>query len=169
MRVTALLVLLTLTGTAKSQPFSMDDYQIRWTIMGVGNTELRIMKSPQNTFINIYRSNGITSAAVRMSPEDAVLVAQALERTQEIFDSQQNTTENVAESIDTGNYEVTFRTSVFNGFSVVIQEKNRFNDQFSDRYGTNAVTLPLQEALGITTDLHSARELADYLDSQVAF
>ena len=75
----------------------------------------------------------------------------------------------MAESVDTGNYEVTFRTSVFNSFSVVIQEKNRFNDQFSDRYGTNAVTLPLHEALGISADLHNAQELADFLDSQVAF
>ena len=67
-----------------------------------------------------------------------------------------------------GNFEITFRTSIFNGFTVVIQEIDRFNDQYNDRYSTNAVTLPLEEAIGIQDNLSKANELIKFLDAQVS-
>jgi hypothetical protein len=168
MKKMILVLLIPLASVAYSQDFSVDDFLVRWTIMGVGNTELRVMKTQDATFINIYRSNGITSAAARMSGDDAVQVAEALNRTREIYDSQEGTSDNVSESVTTGNFEVTFRTSVFNGFSVVIQEIDRFNEQYNDRYSTNAVTLPLEEAIGIQQDLAKAIEMIEFLDNQVS-
>ncbi len=163
------LLLVSIVSVGHSQEFTVDDYLVRWTIMGVGNTEVRVMKTQESTFMNIYRSNGITSAAARMSGDDAVLVAEVLARSREIYASQLGSTENVSESITAGNFEITFRTSVFNGFSVVIQEIDRFNDQYNDRYVTNAVTLPLEEAVGIQADLLNANKLIEFIDSQVSF
>lgn len=150
-----------LAFSAQAQEFNIENYQVRWSIIGVGNTELRVMKNAERTYINVYRSNGITSAAARMSADDAVQVADALRRTEELFTAQQGSFENVSEKVTAGNFTVTFRTSVFNGFTVVIQE----NDQFS----TNAVTLPYDEAVGIRDDLAKAPALVAFLNSQVGF
>ena len=163
------LMLFSAVSVGHSQEFNIDDYQLRWTIMGVGNTEVRVMKTAELTFMNVYRSNGITSAAVRMSGDDAVLVAEALTRTEEVYTSQRGSSDNVSESVTTGNFEITFRTSVFNGFTVVIQEIDRFNDQYNDQYSTNAVTLPLEEAVGIQENLLQANELIRFLNSQISF
>jgi len=163
-----LIILLSTISVGYSQEFAVDDFLVRWTIMGVGNTELRVMKTQDATFMNIYRSNGIISAAARMSGDDAVQVAEALRRTREIYASQEGSSDNVSESFTSGNFEVTFRTSIFNGFTVVIQEIDRFNDQYNDRYSTNAVTLPLEEAIGIQENLSKANELIDFLDAQVS-
>ena len=162
------ILLLSAASVGYSQEFTVDDFLVRWTIMGVGNTELRVMKTQDATFMNIYRSNGITSAAARMSGDDAVQVANTLVRTQEIYASQEGSSDNVSESVTAGNFEVTFRTSIFNGFTVVIQEIDRFNDQYNDRYSTNAVTLPLEEAIGIQENLSKANELINFLDAQVS-
>jgi len=142
-----------------AQDFSMDDYLFRWSVMGVGNTEFRVMKNEESTYINVYRSNGLVSVAARMSGPDAVAVGQALARTREVFEAQRGTDDNVAESVIAGNFTVTFRTSVFAGFTVVIQENNRNS--------TNAVTLSLEEAIGVQPELLKAIEYIEFVDSRV--
>ena len=144
-----------------AQSFSIDDFQVRWVYQDVRNTSVRVMKNEERTFVNIYRSNGITSAAVHMSGPNSVAVGQALARTSEVFESQSSATDNVSEAVVAGDFTVTFRTSQFNGFSVVIQD----NAQFS----TNAVTLPLEEAVGIQPYLLQGVELIAFLNSKVGF
>lgn len=144
---------------ALAQDFSMDNYLFRWEVMGVGNTEFRVMKNEESTYINVYRTNGLVSVAARMSGPDAVAVGQALARTREMFEAQRGTDDNVAESVTAGNFTVTFRTSVFAGFTVVIQENTRNS--------TNAVTLSLEEAIGVQPELLKAVEYIDFLNSKV--
>ena len=160
----ALLILLASLGLsfslpAPAQDFSMDNYLFRWSVMGVGNTEFRVMKNAESTYINVYRSNGLVSVAARMPGSDAVAIGQALARTREVFEAQRGTDDNVAESVIAGNFTVTFRTSVFAGFTVVIQENNRNS--------TNAVTLSLDEAIGVQPELLKAIEYIDFLNSKV--
>ena len=152
---------LFLATSAWSQDLSIDDYLVRWHVMAAGNTEIRIMKTAERTYINVYRTNGLVSVAARMPGPDAVEVGTVLARTQEFFQAQQETEDNVAEKIEAGNFTVTFRTSVFSGFTVVIQENSRNS--------TNAVTLSREEAMAIQPELLRANEYIEYLDSKVDF
>jgi len=161
MRILLLVVLLPVLCAGQVQDFSLDDYLMRWSVAGVGNTELRIMRNEESSYINIYRSNGIVSSACRLPADDAVLVGEVLARTQEFFDAQQGSQDNVAETIDTGDFTVTFRTSVSAGFTVVIQG--------TDRTVTNAVTLNREEALGIQPALLKSREYVEFLNSKLGF
>lgn len=146
---------------AGAQEFSMDDYLFRWVVMSVGNTDFRVMKDEERSYINVYRTNGLVSVAARMPAADAVAVGEALARTQEVFEAQQGSSDNVAESVEAGNFTVTFRTSVFAGFTVVIQE--------SSRNSTNAVTLSREEAIGVQPELLKANEYIEYMESQLSF
>ena len=157
--VVGLLFCLALPATA--QDFSLDDYLMRWSVLAVGDTELRIMRNEETSYINVYRSNGIISAACRLPAEDAVLVGEVLARTQEFYEAQQGSSDNVAETLRAGDFTVTFRTSVFAGFTVVIQGQ--------DRTATNAVTLSREEAIGIQPELLKAREYVDFLNSKLGF
>lgn len=139
----------------------MDDYLLRWVVMTVGNTDFRVMKDEERSYINVYRDSGLVSVAARMPGPDAVAVGKALARTQEVFEAQQGSSDNVAESVEAGNFTVTFRTSVFAGFTVVIQENSRNS--------TNAVTLSREEAIGIQPELLKANEYLAFLESQVPF
>lgn len=151
-----------MTGAlAQAQEFSIDRFLVRWMVMNVGNTEIRVMKNQDETYINVYKSNGLVSATTRIPGEDAERIAQTLLRTQEFFAAQRGSQDNVAEALQAGNFTVTFRTSVFNGFTVVIQE--------NDRFSTNAVTLTREEALGIQPELARATQYIAFLDSKVAF
>ena len=78
-----------------------------------------------------------------------------------MFDAQEGSSDNVAETLEAGNFNVTFRTSVFSGFTVVIQE--------DDRFSTNAVTLTREEAIGIRDELSRANEYVAFLNEQVPF
>ena len=102
---------------------------------------------------------GLVSVAARMSGPDAVAVGEVLTRTQEFFDAQQGASDNVAESIEAGNFTVTFRTSVFSGFTVVIQENTRNS--------TNAVTLSREEAIGVQPELLKSLQYIEFLNSKV--
>lgn len=155
------VLFIALSCGAMAQEFSIDNYLVRWHYLVVGNTEIRIMKNEERIYVNVYKSNGIVSAAAGLPADDAVAVGEVLARTQEFFDAQAGATENVAENLTAGNFRVTFRTSPFNGFTVVIQE--------DDRFSTNAVTLTREEAIGIQPGLLKARELVAYLESQVTF
>ena len=146
---------------ASAQDFSMNDYLVRWVVMSVGNTDFRVMKDEERSYINVYRTNGLVSVAARMPGPDAVAVGEALARTQEVFEAQQGSSENVAERVEAGNFAVTFRTSVFAGFTVVIQENTRNS--------TNAVTLSREEAIGVQPELLKANEYIAFLESQVSF
>lgn len=159
-RVLYVLALLVLP-LANAQDFSMDDYLFRWVVMSVGNTDFRVMKDEERSYINVYRTNGLVSVAARMPGPDAVAVGEVLARTQEMFEAQRGSSDNVAERIDAGNFTVTFRTSVFAGFTVVIQENTRNS--------TNAVTLSREEAIGIQPQLLKANEYIEFLESQVSF
>lgn len=161
MKALALFLLLVSSFSALAQDFAIEDFQVRWVYMDVGNSSLRVMKDEDWTFINIYRSNGITSAALHMSGPNAMAVGEALARTREIYDAQLGATENVAETVSAGDLTVTFRTSPFNGFTVVIQDKSRFS--------SNAVTLPLEEAVGIQQHLLKGDELIAFLNDNVRF
>jgi len=90
-----------------------------------------------------------------------VAVGEALARTQEVFEAQQGSSDNVAESVEAGNFTVTFRTSVFAGFTVVIQEDSRTSN--------NAVTLSREEAIGIQPELLKANDYIAFLESQFSF
>ena len=144
-----------------AQEFSMDDYLFRWVVMSVGNTDFRVMKDEERSYINVYRTNGLVSVAARMPGQDAVAVGQVLARTQEVFEAQQGSSDNVSERIEAGNFIVTFRTSVFAGFTVVIQENTRNS--------TNAVTLSREEAIGVQPELLKANEYIAYMESQLPF
>jgi len=159
MKIFCLLSCLVLPVLGQAQEFSLDDYLMRWSVMRVGNTEFRVMKNEEASFINVYRTNGLVSVAARMPGPDAVLVGEALARTQEVFEAQQGTSNNVAESVEAGNFTVTFRTSVFSGFTVVIQENTRNS--------TNAVTLSREEAVGVQPELLRANEYIAFLESKV--
>lgn len=161
MQVRVLLLLLSLPLLGQAQEFTMDDYLFRWSVKRVGNTEFRVMKSEEEAYINVYRSNGLVSVAARMPGPDAVLVGEALARTQEVFDAQRGSSDNVSESVVAGNFTVTFRTSVFAGFTVVIQE--------NDRTSTNAVTLSREEALGMQPELLRANEYLAFMESRLGF
>jgi len=146
---------------ASAQDFSMDDYLFRWVVMSVGETDFRVMKDEERSYINVYRTNGLISVAARMPAADAVAVGEALARTQEVFEAQQGSSDNVAESVEAGNFTVTFRTSVFAGFTVVIQENSRTSN--------NAVTLSREEAIGIQPELLKANDYIAFLESQFSF
>ncbi len=161
MRTLISLVLIFLPVLVQAQDFSMDDYLVRWSVKKVGNTEFRVMKNEETSYINVYRTNGLVSVAARMPGPDAVLVGEALSRTQEVFEAQQGSSDNVAESVEAGGFRVTFRTSVFNGFSVVIQE--------NDSTSTNAVTLSREEALGMQPELLRANAYLQFLESKISF
>ena len=157
-----LLLVLTLPLTpAQAQDFTMDDYLFRWVVMSVGNTDFRVMKDEERSYINVYRNTGLVSVAARMPGPDAVAVGEALARTQELFEAQQGASDNVAESVEAGNFTVTFRTSVFAGFTVVIQENTRNS--------TNAVTLSREEAIGVQPELLRANEYLEFLESRLSF
>ena len=149
MRIMVFFLAFMILPLASAQDFSMDDFLFRWVVMSVGNTDFRVMKDEERAYINVYRNTGLVSVAARMPGADAVAVGEALARTQEVFEAQQGSSDNVAESVEAGNFMVTFRTSVFAGFTVVIQENTRNS--------TNAVTLSREEAIGIQPELLRAR------------
>lgn len=161
MRIALLLILTTAGTLGFAQEFSIDDYQVRWTYLHAGNTQIRVVKTEEDSFISVYKSNGLVSASASLHGDEAVQVGQALARTQEVFEQQQGASDNVSEVVEAGNFNVTFRTSVFNGFTVVIQENTRFS--------TNAVTLVLDEVLAIQQHLLKANEMLEFLDSKIAF
>ena len=161
MKISAPLLLLILPALVTAQEFSMDNYLFRWSVKRVGNTEYRVMKNEELSYINVYRTNGLVSVAARMPGPDAVLVGEALARTQEVFDAQQGSSGNVAESVDAGNFRVTFRTSPFVGFTVIIQENSNTS--------TNAVTLSREEAIGMHPELLRANEYLEFMESKLNF
>jgi len=161
MKVIAFSLLLTASTFSLAQDFAMDEYLVRWMLLDVGNSSLRVLKTPDRSFMNIYRPDGPNTSTVRMSGADAAEIGSALARLQEIHDSQMGAVDVVSEEISAGNFTVTFRTSRINGFSVVIQENQRFT--------TNGVTLPLNEALAIQPYLLQANELLDHLNNSVDF
>ncbi|MEZ5489554.1 MAG: hypothetical protein R3F50_04440 [Gammaproteobacteria bacterium] len=161
MRILVSLLLLSLPALAMAQDFSLDNYLFRWEVKRVGNTEFRVMKNEDSAYINVYRTSGLVSVAVRMPGPDAVLVGQALARTQEVFEAQEGSSDNVSEAVVAGNFTVTFRTSLFSGFTVVIQE--------NDRNSTNAVTLSREEAIGMQPELLRANEYLAFMESKLAF
>jgi hypothetical protein len=160
MRILVSLLLLSLPALAMAQDFSLDNYLFRWEVKRVGNTEFRVMKNEDSAYINVYRTSGLVSVAVRMPGPDAVLVGQALARTQEVFEAQEGSSDNVSEAVVAGNFTVTFRTSLFSGFTVVIQE--------NDRNSTNAVTLSREEAIGMQPELLRANEYLAFMESKLA-
>jgi hypothetical protein len=161
MRICLIVLGLLLLPVASAQEFSVDDFLVRWVVMSVGNTDFRVMKDEERSYINVYRNTGLVSVAARMPGPDAVAVGEALARTQVVFEAQQGASDNVAESVEAGNFTVTFRTSVFSGFTVVIQENTRNS--------TNAVTLSREEAIGVQPELLRANEYLEYLESRVSF
>ncbi|MBT8148122.1 MAG: hypothetical protein KJN90_14785 [Gammaproteobacteria bacterium] len=146
---------------ASAQDFAIDDYLFRWVVMSVGETDFRVMKDEERSYINVYRTNGLISVAARMPASDAIAVGEVLARTQEFFEAQQGSSDNVAERVEAGNFTVTFRTSVFAGFTVVIQENSRTSN--------NAVTLSREEAIGIQPELLRANDYIAFLESQFSF
>ncbi len=159
MRICLIILGLLLSPAAGAQQFSVDDYLVRWVVMSVGNTDFRVMKDEERSYINVYRNTGLVSVAARMPGPDAVAVGEALARTQEVFEAQQGASDNVAESVEAGNFTVTFRTSVFSGFTVVIQENTRNS--------TNAVTLSREEAIGVQPELLKSLQYIEFLNSKV--
>ncbi len=159
MRKYLIILGLLISPVTGAQEFAVDDYLVRWVVMSVGNTDFRVMKDEERSFINVYRNTGLVSVAARMPGPDAVAVGEVLARTQEFFDAQQGASDNVAESIEAGNFTVTFRTSVFSGFTVVIQENTRNS--------TNAVTLSREEAIGVQPELLKSLQYIEFLNSKV--
>jgi hypothetical protein len=159
MRKYLIILGLLISPVTCAQEFAVDDYLVRWVVMSVGNTDFRVMKDEERSFINVYRNTGLVSVAARMPGPDAVAVGEVLARTQEFFDAQQGASDNVAESIEAGNFTVTFRTSVFSGFTVVIQENTRNS--------TNAVTLSREEAIGVQPELLKSLQYIEFLNSKV--
>jgi hypothetical protein len=159
MRICLIILGLLFLPVTSAQEFSVDDYLVRWVVMSVGNTDFRVMKDEQRSYINVYRNTGLVSVAARMPGPDAVAVGEALARTQEVFEAQQGASDNVAESVEAGNFTVTFRTSVFSGFTVVIQENTRNS--------TNAVTLSREEAIGVQPELLKSLQYIEFLNSKV--
>ena len=161
MKVLLSFVVVLSLPLASAQDFTLDDYLFRWVVMSAGNTDFRVMKDEERSYINVYRNTGLVSVAARMPGPDAVAVGEALARTQQVFEAQQGSSDNVAERVEAGNFTVTFRTSVFAGFTVVIQENTRNS--------TNAVTLSREEAIGIQPELLKANEYLEFLDSRLSF
>ena len=76
MKILVSLILLSLPVLVMAQEFSLDNYLFRWEVKRVGNTEFRVMKNEESAYINVYRTSGLVSVAVRMPGPDAVLVGQ---------------------------------------------------------------------------------------------
>jgi hypothetical protein len=136
------------------EEFIIDNWDFSWRVMEMGDVSLRIEKSDEKLVVAIVRDY----RGLRFAPDDAELLAPALEKTDSYF-KQMRGSDDASESIEVGKYKVGFQQSAKYGFSVTISEVESFMG--------SPILLSRQEANAIVPHLKKARAMASFVDRKI--
>jgi len=155
MRALLCLLCVVACAVARADEFSIDTYDFDWTVKTSDDAKLLINKTAERTAVVIrddFRS-------LTLTPEAAVRIGAALEQTEAMFQKLKGKNE-AAETVDAGDYRVTFRTSKTGSFYAVIGSKE--SSIFP------APQLDRAQAKAFAPELKKAKSMCEYVDKKVA-
>lgn len=141
-----------------AEDFMIDNYQFEWTIAEFGKVKLDVIKTDESSYIRLYKDQGLSSF-LRLTGDEAVAISGALEKANEYYKKQKGSDQDVSEKMSAGGYDVTFRTSVKYGFSVIIRKSSGF--------GMDTFMLDRSEASRLQKQLKKAPAMLEYVDVKI--
>jgi hypothetical protein len=156
MRAAFALVALLAAGTACSQDLAIKQYSFVWTAARAGDTVLEVEKTPETTNIRLIRKSSYNMEIVQFSPQQAMEIGKALEKTQAMFEKQKGAEASTSDRIEAGGHIVRFTTSPTAGFTVNIAQRI-----------DTGVSVSRQDAIDLTPLLLRSKEFAAFLDEKI--
>jgi len=120
------ILLLFILGAAFTfaQNYVIDDYLFRWNVCRVNNVSLIIEKDNEKTVVEIINSESFINSTMIIGANEVHDVSVLLEKANEYFTEQKTKNDDVTEELVSGIYKATYTTSLKNGFTVNIAEKD---------------------------------------------
>lgn len=160
-RLVVLGVLIGFCSILLAKEYIIDDYSFDWIVANHGDASLIIQKEPDRMRVILRKKTGISLEQLCLTPLEAKEIGSVLAKANDYYDKQKESSSDVKDEENAGDYKVIFMTSMKYGFSVLILESARFS--------MSRFSLDRKEANGLSEDLADITEKANFLDNSIHF
>ena len=137
---------------AEEETYIIEEYSFEWLVEKAGEVEMKVEKTHESTTITLREKFHF----LRMTPENAVKVGEALKTTDTFYAKMRGSKEEMRENVKAGEYIVSFSQDPKYGFSVNIRP--------AERFGISAISLERRTAVQLANQLTKAQSMAAYVD-----
>ena len=142
---------------ANAQDYTIGDYDFTWRAAKVGNVRMDVQKNPKGVSI-VLAGPGGGLARLTMTPLQAVVVGQALEKAMVFYDEQMKKQDpNMEEMVSAGDHKVYFSSSRGKKFQISVRKST----------AGAAVLLDKDQALKMGKYLRGAEKLATLVNDRI--
>jgi hypothetical protein len=149
-----------LDKTKPEDEFVIEKFDFDWIVVESGEGQLIVNKTHETTRITL-REGGMMGDSLWLLPTDAETIGKALVDVDKYFAKMRNAKQDVQESIDAGNYNVTFSFSEKIGFRVYVMSKEQFS--------MSSLSLDRSQAKAFSPHLQKAKAMAAFLERKIKF
>jgi hypothetical protein len=139
--------------------FFIDDYKFSWMISEEKNGFVSIEKTQDTLFVQLVSGDGMSREYMRLSPQMAEKVGQALSQAPKYYKKMKDVEEDTTERLMIGDTSVTYSKNMKYGFSVWVKEKG----------GWGMLSFDYKTAAKLGRELVSIKEKAEFLEATLDF